>query len=113
MKIIDKTKNTIVADDVTVADSLLKRLKGLLGKKEFPPGKALIITPCNSIHTFFMHLTIDALFVDKKNKVIKTFSSLKPFRLTRIYSKAKFVIELPANTIRSASVNENDTLIIE
>lgn len=113
MKIINKTKNTVLASDVIIADTLLKRLKGLLGKKEFHKGQALIITPCNSIHTFFMHLTIDVLFIDKHNKVIKAIPSIKPFRLTRVYLKAKFVIELPVNTIKSALINEEDILVIE
>ncbi len=93
-----------------MADTLFKRAKGLLGTKEFRPGEALVITSCNSIHTFFMRFAIDVLFVDKAYKVIKAIPSLRPFRITPPYFKADFTLELPAGTIASTSTTEGDTL---
>lgn len=113
MKIINKTKDTIVAEEVTVADTLLKRMKGLMGKREFREGQALILKPCNSIHTFFMRFSIDVLFVDKHNKIIDTIISLRPFRITRINFNASFIVELPPKTIQSALISEGDTLSLE
>jgi len=54
VKITNQTKNTVLAAHAAVADRLFKRIKGLLGKKGLGEGEALIIRPCNSIHTFFM-----------------------------------------------------------
>ena len=113
MRIINKTKNTVLAEDVIVADTPYKRIHGLLGKKEFKKGEALILKPCNSIHTFFMQFPIDVLFVDKNNRAIKAISGLGPFRLTNIYFHARFAIELPADTIKSTLTCEGDGLIIE
>jgi len=113
MKIINKTKNTVLAQNTVVADTVFRRLKGLLGRKDFIKGEALIIKPCNSIHTFFMQFPIDVLFVDKHNRVIKVISSLKSFRLTYIYFDASLTIELPAGTLESTSTQERDILILE
>lgn len=113
MKIINKTKNTILAEEVIIANSLFKRTKGLLGRKEFKTGQAIILKPCNSIHTFFMRFPIDVLFVSKDNRVIKAISRLKPFQLTYIYWNATFAIELPAGIIQSTSTHQDDLLIIE
>lgn len=113
MKVINKTKNTVLAQDAIVADTVFKRMKGLLGRKDFRHGEALIIRPCNSIHTFFMHFPIDVLFVDKDNRVIKVLPSLKPFQLTNIYFRAAFTIELPAGTLESSLTQDGDTLLLE
>ena len=113
MRIINRTKNTILAEEVIVADTVFKRIKGLLGKKEFKKAQALILKPCNSIHTFFMRFPIDVLFVDKNHKVIKAATNLPPFRLTRIYFNAQFAVELPFDTIKSTATCAGDSLIIE
>lgn len=113
MKIINLTQNTLLASEAKVADSLFKRLKGLLGKRELLKGEALILKPCNSIHTFFMRFPIDVLFVSKDNRVIKAILRLKPFRLTCIYCNATFAIELPAGIIQSTSTHQDDLLLIE
>lgn len=113
MKIINKTKNTILADNVIVADTVFKRMKGLLGEKEFNPGQALILKPCDSVHTFFMNFPIDVLFVDRKNRAIKVLLYFKPFRISKIYFRASFAIELPAGTIQSSHTSEGNILSIE
>lgn len=112
MKIINRTKNTTVASNAVLADSLFARLKGLLGTKELKKGQALILNPCNSIHTFFMHYPIDVIFVSKDNVVVKTISCIKPFRLSSIYFKAKYAIELPVDTIRITATSKGDTLLL-
>lgn len=113
MRIINKTKNTVLAEETVVADTFFTRMKGLLGKKEFKKGQALILKPCNSIHTFFMRFPIDVLFINKDNRIIKAISSLNPFYFTYIYFNAAFAIELPAGTIESSLTQDGDTLLLE
>jgi uncharacterized membrane protein (UPF0127 family) len=113
MKIINKTKNTVLAEEAVVADTIFRRVKGLLGRRDFIKGEALIIKPCNSIHTLLMRFPIDVLFVDKHNQVIKVVSPLVPSRLTRIYFNSVFVIELPAGTVQSTLTSKGDTISIE
>ncbi|MDP2928216.1 MAG: DUF192 domain-containing protein, partial [Candidatus Omnitrophota bacterium] len=96
MRLINQTKNTVLAEDVFIANTPFKRIKGLLGRKVFLPNQAIILDPCNSVHTFFMRFAIDILFVDKDYKVIKAILKLDPNRITRIYWQAIRVIELPA-----------------
>ena len=57
---------------VESADTFFSRLIGLMLKKSYDTDKALHITPCNSIHMFFMRFPITAVFVDK-NGVITDF----------------------------------------
>jgi len=113
MKIINQTKATVLAEDALLADNFWKRMVGLLGKDALRPGQALILKPCNCVHTFFMRFPIDCLFVDKNKIVIKTISCLKPFKITPLYFSSHLVIELPEGAITSSYTREGDTLLFE
>lgn len=91
--------------DINVADTFLSRMKGLMFKKEIKKG--LWITPCNSIHTFFMRTKIDVLYLDAKGKIIKMTPFIKPWRIGPIVWKAKSVLELPAGTIQKMDIQLN------
>lgn len=110
MKIINISKGTVLADNAVVADRPLSRIIGLLNRSKLKAGEGLILKPCNSIHTVFMRFTIDALFVDKNNRIIKAIPHLGPFRFTHPYFNAALTIELPCGTIESTSTQEGDTL---
>jgi uncharacterized protein len=110
MRLINQTKNTVLAENVFICTTLLQRAKGLLGKKSLLPGQAILLSPCNSVHTFFMRFDIDVLFVDKDYRVIKTVSTLKPGRITPAYWRACKVIELPAAKINLSNTQANDQL---
>ena len=113
MKIINKTRNIVLAEEGSIADCVFSRMKGLLGKKELNKGEALVIKPCNSIHTFFMRFPIDVLFVGKDSRVVKAISCLKPFCLSAIYLNASFTIELPSGTIQSSSTQAGDQISLQ
>ncbi|MFA6217546.1 MAG: DUF192 domain-containing protein [Candidatus Omnitrophota bacterium] len=110
MLIKNETKNTVLADKAVIANTLLKRMKGLLGEKELARGKALVLEPCNAIHCFFMRFTIDVLFLGKDNRVVKALPEIKPFQFSKIYWGAVKVIELPANTIKSTQTSDGDII---
>jgi hypothetical protein len=112
MKIINTTRETVLAANIVIADRPITRMVGLLGRGELKSGEALIIKPCYSIHTFFMRFAIDVLFVDKNNRVIKVISRLKPFKFSGLYFNAAFAIELPLDTANSTSTQEGDMLSI-
>ncbi len=57
-------------------------MKGLLATQELSPDTALLIMPCNSVHTFFMNYSIDVIYLDKQAKIKKIVSQLKPWRLS-------------------------------
>ncbi len=110
MRLINQSANTILAEDVVFANTPVKRLKGLLGNKSFLDGQALVIKPCNCIHTLFMRFAIDVLFVDKNNKVVKALKKLGPFRFSKLYWKSQIVIELPPGKLTSSQTQDGDLL---
>ena len=64
-----------------VAEGFLARARGLIGRPPPPPGEGLLIPRCNAIHTFFMSYPIDATFLDKDGRVVKTVRNVRPWRL--------------------------------
>jgi uncharacterized membrane protein (UPF0127 family) len=101
-----------LSNNVLLADSLLKRMKGLLGRSEMPAGEALWIRPCASIHTFLMHFPIDIIFLNKRNQVIAAKKNMHPNRLTWFYPKAVSVLELPAGTLKGTDTRVGDEIEI-
>lgn len=99
MKIIVKNKNVILANDVYIAKTTKERMLGLMFSKKIVQGDSLWIRPCNSIHTFFMNYSIDAIFLDKSLKIIKVYRNLRPWRITPILWRAKSVLELEAMSV--------------
>lgn len=100
--------NRILATQVWLANDPWTRLKGLLGRKEFPLENAMWITPCNSIHTFFMKFPIDAVFVNSDMKVCKIVANIRPGRLVWPVWSAHSVFEFSAGFAERHGLKEGD-----
>lgn len=68
--------------ELKIADGFFSRLLGLMFKKKLDDNKALLITQCPSIHTFFMRFPISVVFVDEEGKVLKYVKNIKPCRMS-------------------------------
>lgn len=99
-----------LAQDVEVAASLFSKARGLLGRKSIPPDYGLLVTPCNSIHSFFMAFPFDALFLDKNNTVVHVIHSMPSYRISPILRKAHSVLELPTGTARATGTVVGDVI---
>lgn len=85
--------------DLKEAKSFFQRLLGLMFIKEMKDMDALLFDNCRSIHNSFVRFPIDVLFLDKEDKVVKVIKGFRPWRWTRIYWRAKKVIEFPAGAL--------------
>ena len=110
MRFIRQSDGREIADRVLMADSMLGRMKGLLGKSHFAAGEALWIRPCNSIHMFFMKFAIDAIFLDGEEKVVALYPEIKPWRMTRIHFGASSVLEVNSGVIGKIGLGIGDRL---
>jgi uncharacterized membrane protein (UPF0127 family) len=84
--------------DLYIADSFFKRFMGYMFQKE-PKYEAILIKPCNSIHTFFMRFNIDVFFVDEHMQVIKIVKNLSPGKVIFPVKGACAVVEVKAGTL--------------
>lgn len=83
--------------DVLIADSFIKRLFGYMFRKT-PHHNAILLNPCNSIHTFFMKFNIDVLFLDEHMQVIKKIENLRPGQVVTKVIGARAVLETKADS---------------
>lgn len=113
MELINLSNGEIIAKDVKIANTFWKRFKGLMFTKDLPKGCALLIEPCQSVHTFFMSYDLDILFIDKEGKVVAVEEQMKPGKIGKLVRKAKGVIELPAGTIQASKTEENQVIKIQ
>ena len=111
--VYNKTRETFLAFKVKVADSILSRLIGLLGKRSLQPDSGVWICPANAVHTIGMLFSFDLVLIDKDFKVVGIRELLRPFRITMPNAKAESVIELPAHSIFRSRTQIGDQLLIE
>ncbi len=112
MKIQISYSDKILSNDILIAESMVDRMIGLMFKKKMTGYEGLMITPCRSIHTFFMRYSLDIVFLSSDNRIVKIIRDLKPWRLTWIYIRAKKTLELPAGKF-PVELREGDFLVVK
>ncbi len=110
--IVQKNGNTFTVKNVKVAKTFIDRAIGLMFKRKMKGFSALLIRPCNAIHTCFMRYSLDVLFLDKNFMIVKIIRCLSPWRFTWIYFRSSQVLELPGGVVPD-SVKVGDRVEVE
>lgn len=79
------------------------RTRGLLGRDHLPDGHALIIAPCQAVHTFGMQFPIDVVGVRRDGTVVRCRAEVPPRRLA-VALRAWAIVELPAGAAAAAGL---------
>ncbi len=87
-----------------------ERLRGLLGRPPLEAGQALVIAPCNGIHTVGMRYPIDVVFIDRGGQVLRTAEGLRPGRCIPWVRGASTVIELPVGAVSASQTLAGDLI---
>ena len=110
MMLINTATEAVVAQQVELASTFGQRLRGLMGRREMPPGSAMLLYPCNAVHTCFMRFPIDIIFLDREGHVLEIVHSLPPFHFTGTVKESRLVVELPAGQAVAAGIMVNHKL---
>ena len=105
--VLTRADGSVVCERCVVADRMLPRMKGLLGKRGLSAGEGLLIQPAPSIHTFFMRFPIDVVFLAKNGEVMKVAPNVGPWRM-RSCRRAFAVLELPAGEAEQRGITVGD-----
>jgi uncharacterized membrane protein (UPF0127 family) len=111
MVLVNATKKTVVSDNCHFANTVLKRMVGLLNRGQFGAGEGLLLDRCYGIHTFGMRFPIDVLFLDKDLCVIRAVKALPPYR-TCVVKKSVYVLEVPVGALDASRTGEGDQIQI-
>ena len=113
VRVDNLSRETVILQEAAVADTFLRRLKGLLGCKGLPSGQGLLIQPCQAVHTCGMVFPLDVAFVDRENRICYLREGMAPYRFSPVIKKASYVIEAPAGTFRQTQTRCGDTIRLE
>ena len=106
-------KNNHSIAQVTIAKSLIQRMKGLIGKTELKENQAFFIPYCSSVHTFFMKFPIDVIFTNKKFIVHKLCKNIPPGKILFTTFNGLHVFEMKAGQILAHQIKKGDKLYVE
>ncbi|MDD6236052.1 MAG: DUF192 domain-containing protein [Clostridiales bacterium] len=102
----------LIFEKIGIADTFFRRFMGLMGKKSLDDLSGLLLIPCNQIHTFFMKLNIDAVFLDHDMKVISVMPCIDPGKVLPRINRARSVLELPEGMAAKYGIREGDILSV-
>jgi uncharacterized protein len=112
-RVVNSTRQKILANQAQIKLGFFGRALGLMFTKSLPLDGGLILSPCSSIHMFWMAYAIDAIFLDKKSRVVGLVKEIKPWRTSKIFLHAAACIELPPGTIARSDTRIGDTFVIQ
>ena len=116
VRMMRKHDQTLVLDKGVLADTFLKRLVGLIGKKSMADSAGMLFPANNSIHMWMMSMPIDAVFLKKLPdgwEIMALYPKLKPWKLLPVGCfKADDTLELAAGTIERLKLKKGEVLCI-
>ena len=110
LRIENTAKGVRVAYSARLANRPWSRLVGLLGRSRLSVGEGLVLAPGSAIHTLFMRMAIDVIFLDKNGEVTKTAVNVKPFRIVKCPLRTRYTVELPVGVIEQTGTAVGDRL---
>lgn len=112
-KLMNQTQNKMLVSNLEIANGIVERMKGLIGKEKIESSYGLWIKRCNSIHTFLMNFPIDVIFVDKNLKVKKCLEKIEPNKIVWPIFGASSVIELKSGFLSEHKTQIGDQLHVD
>ena len=106
------TRESFLGMSVTPADTLLRRLRGLLSCERLKSGDGLWMTPLPRIRTVSTLFPIDLICLDGMNRVTGLVENIQPFRVLPVRPDCVSFLELPLRAIHYSHTQLNDELLI-
>jgi uncharacterized membrane protein (UPF0127 family) len=103
-------REELIASGVIKARTFFDRSLGLIVRRKLKNKEGFLIENCSSIHTFWMRYSIDAVFLDKKNRVLAIYNNIRPFRMTPFIKNSFSVLELGSGVIGQTSLSVGDLI---
>ncbi len=87
-----------------------QRFVGLMFRRSMPPGHALLLSPCGSVHTAFMRFTIDVVYLDAQWHVLAVRAQMPPWRMSWGPRGTRHTLELAGGTVAQLGWQFNDEM---
>ena len=106
---IETEDGRAVCERCHVADTFWTRFRGLMGRRQLPPGDGMLFRPGGGVHMFFMRIPLDVVFCDRDLRVLGVAENLQPWRVASRRG-AKLTLELPVGEAARRGVAEGTQL---
>jgi uncharacterized membrane protein (UPF0127 family) len=110
LRIEDRTRRSVVATRVGLANGWWQRARGYLGRPEPGAGEGLLLEPCRAVHMLGLRYALDVVMIDRERRVIALYPALAPGGRTAWHRAARFTLELRAGSIEAAGIEAGDEL---
>ena len=101
----------LLLDEVENANTFFTRLRGLMFRKSIKNNHALLLSPCNEIHTFFMKFDIDTVMLDKDNRIISIDRAIPPGKVRSRVKHCKKILEMNSGVSSELNLKVGEKLI--
>ena len=109
IRILNLTRGTLLGTRIELADSWWGRFRGFLGREQPRKGEGILLVPCSAVHTYGMRFDIDLVFLCPAGEVLAVREQVEPGKTSGRVPGARYVLELPAGTIRATGTSVGDT----
>ncbi len=110
--VYNQTRECFLSLGVTPADTIFKRLKGLIGRFNMRSDEGLWVVPSSGVHTWGVLFPLDLIYLDENYRVVCVTEHFPRFRVGPLKIHAASVLELPTHTIYSSQTQPGDQLVI-
>lgn len=111
-RVVHAASGAVLASRLLVPRSSFGRGVGLMFRAGLAAGEGMWIVPCNGIHMFFMRFPVDAVFLDRQQRVVRVCPNLRPWRVVPWVRRAHSVLELPAGATTAVPLAPGEPLRI-
>jgi uncharacterized membrane protein (UPF0127 family) len=109
MRIVNLTRGTLLGTRIELADNWWGRFRGFLGRERPREGQGILLAPCSAVHTYGMKFDLDLIFVGACGEVLAVAEQLEPGKTSGRVPGSRYVLEVPAGTIRATKTAVGDT----
>ena len=110
--VYNQTRECFLGLRIAPADTMWKRLKGLIGRIRLGYDEGIWVVPSRGIHTVGLVFPIDVIYLDENLLVVHLVEHVPAFRIAPLKAQAASVLQLPAHTIYSSQTQVGDKLEI-
>ncbi len=114
---VDRNTGKLLASEIELADTFWRRFRGLMFRRKFQQGKALLFKFSKpgryAVHMWFVWFPIDLIYLDSSFRVVELRAGLKSWRFYRPKAIVNYLIEAPVGTISHAGVRVGHKISLE
>jgi len=111
---VHERSGKVLADELEMPRTMFGRGVGLMFRKKLDPGRGMWINPCSGIHMMFMNFPIDAVFLDRSERVKKVYRKLPTwYGVVWWEIGARSVLELPPGSTSEIDLQRGDQIVIQ